>query len=688
MRLRSGLFCLLLVAAGTAWGWESGPVQRDHIEAELVAETTSVQPGTQIQVGLRLLPDPGWHTYWRNPGDSGLPTEIHWQLPDGVTASNIAWPYPGAMPMGHLINYGYEDEHLLPVTIHVPATLNPGDEVTLRARAEWLVCEEVCIPGDAELQLSLPVTAKEPVPNTEHEALFAWAEQRQPRAASWPARFSTEGGQLSVQIETNADDTEGPWAFFSALENVVDHSEPAELSVANGQILVSQKLSAWMTGAPETMPFVLVDEGTGQAWELTAEAGALSSTGELATPVSATGVWLAIVLALAGGVLLNLMPCVFPVLSIKAMSLVAGAGHDQRAHGVAYTAGVLVSFALLAGVLLALRAGGEAIGWGFQLQSPLVIGVLIYVLFALGLSLSGLFDFGTRLMGAGQSLTEKKGLGGSFFTGVLACVVASPCTAPFMGTALGVAVLVPWPMAMAIFLALGLGLALPMLLLSFSPGLARRMPRPGPWMETFKQAMAFPLYLAVVWLLWVLARQTDANGLAAVLMGMVVLAFALWLGGRAARSSSVETFRHVGVGLSLIVAVAALGTAARFQDTEGAVAADAWWERYSAQRLTELRDDPERAVLVNMTADWCVTCLVNERVALNTEAVRQAMSENNVVYVKGDWTRRDPAITAYLSDYNRNGVPLYVVYPRNGGEPRVLPQVLTPGLVVNALESL
>jgi len=682
------LFLLLsvLIAATGALA-DTGTVQRDHIQAELVARVTSVQPGTSLQVGLRLLPDPGWHTYWRNPGDSGLPTEIAWDLPAGASASDIAWPFPGAMPMAHLINYGYEGEHLLPVTINVPNHLAAGDDFVIRAEAGWLVCEEICIPGDASLQLTLPVHDEPPSENISTQALFAWADQRQPQPVDWPAHFSTDGGQLSIQIEPSDIENQTDWAFFSALENLVDHAEPASVASGTGQILVAQKLSTFMTGTPETIPFVLVDTDNQRAFELSAQAGELVNAGALSS-VSGPGWLVALGLALIGGVLLNLMPCVFPVLSIKAMSLVSGAGHDQRAHGLAYTAGVVLSFALLAGVLLVLRASGEAIGWGFQLQSPLVIGILIYVLFALGLSLSGLFDFGTRLMGLGQGLAEKGGLSGSFFTGILACVVASPCAAPFMGTALGVAILVPWPMAMAIFLALGLGLALPMLLLSFSPALARRMPRPGPWMETFKQAMAFPLYLAVVWLLWVLARQTDANGLAAVLIGMVVLAFALWLGSRSSRSTTVEAIRHATVGLSLIVVVAALGTAARFQDIDGQPAANAWWETYSSERLTELRNDPDRAVLVNMTADWCVTCLVNEGVALNTEAVRQAMADNDVVYVKGDWTRRDPAITAYLSDYGRNGVPLYVLYPANGDSPRVLPQILTPGVVVQALERL
>ncbi|TVQ27692.1 MAG: hypothetical protein EA370_17680, partial [Wenzhouxiangella sp.] len=615
-RQLSLLLTLIMFATGVLA--DTGTVQRDHIEAELVAEVTGVQPGTPLRVGLRLLPDPGWHTYWRNPGDSGLPTEIEWDLPAGASASDIAWPYPGAMPMAHLINYGYEGEHLLPVTISVPDDLAVGDDFLIRADAGWLVCEEICIPGDASLQLTLPVVDEPPSANPATRELFAWADQRQPELVDWPARFSTEGGQLSIQIQPSGIDTQADWAFFSALENLVDHAEPAAVTSGNGQILVSQTLSPFMTGTPDALPFVLVDTDNERAFELTAQAGELVSVGALSA-ASGPGWLVALGLALIGGVLLNLMPCVFPVLSIKAMSVVSGAGHDQRGHGLAYTAGVVLSFAALAAVLLALRAGGEAIGWGFQLQSPLVVGILIYVLFALGLSLSGLFDFGTRLMGMGQGLTEKGGLSGSFFTGVLACIVASPCTAPFMGTALGVAVLMPWPMGMSIFIALGFGLALPMLLLSFSPALAKRLPRPGPWMDTFKQAMAFPLYLAVVWLLWVLARQTDANGLAAVLAGMVVLAFALWLGGRRDRGPNLAVARHVLVGLSLVLAFAALGTASRFQSEADSTPSTAWWESYSSDRLAELRADPDQAVLVNMTADWCVTCLVNERVALNTD---------------------------------------------------------------------
>lgn len=682
------LVLLTSMLAGAASA-QPGPVQRPHIEVELLSEVTHVRPGEPFRVGLRMLPDVHWHTYWKNPGDSGLATEMQWTLPEGASASDIHWPYPERVPLGHLVNYGYSGEHFLPVTITPGTDLRAGDRFPVSVAAEWLVCEEICIPGEAELSLTLPVRDDAATTDDEAADLFAWADARRPEVVEWPARFDTSGGQLAVQVESESLPAGAEWTVFVGVENVVEHARPAETAQLDGVLQAGQPLSPYLGEVPESLPVVFVDQASGDAFEVTAHRESLQNTGAVGPDAAEPPIgWgLALLLALAGGVLLNLMPCVFPVLSIKAMSFVSGAGQDQRAHGLAYAAGVVLSFAALAGILLALRAGGEAIGWGFQLQSPWVVGVLIYVLFALGLSLSGVFSFGNRLMGAGQELTERNGISGSFFTGVLACIVASPCTAPFMGAALGAAVLMPWPMAMSVFVALGFGLALPMLLLGFSPALARRLPKPGPWMETFKQLMAFPLYLAVVWLLWVLGRQVGADGLAAVLTGLVVLAFVLWLGGRYSRSATMTGARHAAVALGLVTALSALGAGIRLQQAPGTVE-NAWWETYSAQRLAELNEDPERAVLVNMTADWCITCKVNEGVALSTDAVRTALGANDVVYMKGDWTRRDDAITAYLSQFGRNGVPLYVLYPHDGGEPKVLPQVLSPGLVVNAIDSL
>ncbi len=688
-QVRRALIVLLALVPIVAIGSvpEIGPVQRDHIEVELVAEQRSVEPGGSVRVGLRMLPDQDWHTYWVNPGDSGLPIRLEWTAPTGTSISDVRWPYPDRLPIGHLVNFGYEGEHVLPVTVEVPADLVPGQTFVLDLYADWLVCRVECIPGDADLRLELPIGAAEPAPEPATRELFAWADARRPEIVDWPARFNAEGGRLSVQVETPRTLPTDGWAFFPAAENLVDHAGDTFITIADGLVQVSQPLSTYFTGAPAVLPFVLVHADSATALSFEAAPGDLASTAAPVPAAAAPNLGLILLMALAGGVLLNLMPCVFPVLSVKALSLASGGGGDQRAHGLAYTAGVVVSFAALAGILLALRAGGESLGWGFQLQSPWFVGLLAYLFFAMGLGLSGVYAFGTRWMGVGENLSRHSGLRGSFFTGVLACVVASPCTAPFMGTALGVAIFLPWPQAISVFLMLGLGLALPMLALSFWPGLGRRLPTPGPWMDTFRQAMAFPLYLAAVWLLWVLARQTDANGLAMVLAGMVALAFALWLAGRPDRGQTLATARHVGVAMSLLFALAALGSAARMEQAP-ATGEASWWEPWSPERLQEVIDDPERAVLVNMTADWCVTCLVNERVALDTAVVRTTLADRGIVYLKGDWTRRDPAITDYLARFDRNGVPLYVVYPRDGGPPRVLPQVLTPGLVVQALESL
>jgi thiol:disulfide interchange protein DsbD len=502
---------------------------------------------------------------------------------------------------------------------------------------------------------------------------------------AWPAEFSAEGGMLSVQVRDtprlDAEDLE----WFVAEPALVEHAAAAFIDGVDGTLQLSQPLSPFFSAAPDRLEMLLIDRAAARGWLLEATPGRFETTaanGEDRVRVETLPLAVVLLMALAGGVLLNLMPCVFPVLSIKALSLVSS-GTAQRAGAAAYTAGVLVSFAVLAALLLGLRAGGEAIGWGFQLQAPWFVALLVYLLFALALSLSGLYEFGGGFGGLGQRLTERPGLSGSFFTGVLAALVASPCTAPFMGTALGLAVLLPGAQAMLVFLFLGLGLALPLAAIGFIPALARRLPRPGPWMVSFRQAMAFPLYLTVVWLLWVLGRQTGADGVAAVLAGLVALAFALWLAGRHGGRGVLESLRHVAVAFALIAALAAVGAANRLlpDDSEPA---ETWWEPWSEQRLDELRSTGQ-SVFVNMTADWCVTCLVNERVALEKDIVREAFAEAGVIYLKGDWTRRDPAITRYLEQFGRNGVPLYVYYPGDAAKPTVLPQLLSPSTVLAAI---
>jgi len=676
----------LCAAVPTALAQQSGPVQRDHVVVELLSETRSIQPGIAFRVGLLIEHEPEWHTYWRNPGDSGLETRFSWTLPEGFEAGPIQWPWPERHEIGHLVNYGYSDTILLPVRIEPPADLEPGQDVTLTLKADWLVCRIECIPGSAELALTLPV-GRDAGGASAHAAAFDAADRRRPTTVEWPAVFSVDGDRVGVQVqEISGIAAADSLVFFPAHPTLVEHADDAFFAVDGDTLQVSQKRSPFFSSLPETLEFVVVDTRRDTAWQISAKAGSLQTAAPEVARDSPRSLAVILLMALAGGILLNLMPCVFPVLSLKALNLVSGSVARPRAHAGAYAFGVLASFGLLAAVLLGLRAAGEAIGWGFQLQSPWFVGALAYLLFTMALSLSGLFEIGIRWMGAGQALTERPGLRGSFFTGVLATLVASPCTAPFMGTALGLAVTLPTAQAMTVFLALGAGLALPLTAIGMVPALAQLLPKPGPWMDTFRQVMAFPLYLTVVWLIWVFANQTGPDGMASLLVGLVALSFALWLGARPTVNRPSAWLAHTATAAAIIVSLAALAGAAGMQGGSNQSPSEDFTP-FTSERLAEINADPERAAFVNMTADWCVTCLVNERVALSTEAVRAGFREQGVVYLKGDWTRRDPEITRYLEQYGRNGVPLYVFYPADEPtNPVVLPQILTPGTVLEILD--
>lgn len=689
--------CLALLAVLPLRGL-AAPVQDDHIEAELVAENLSFQPGADNWVALRLRPEAGWHVYWRNPGDSGLPTRLHWQLPAGVTAGEMHWPLPHEHSLGDLTNYGYGEEtlHLVPLSLSADVR---GEPLKLLARAEWLVCADVCIPGKADLSLEVPVSPAAPQPHPDWRGAFAAARAALPQPATFPGRFHIEGGELRLAAGPLPGDSEQV-AFFPYGGDLVNHAAPQRLAWEGRELRLAQPLSAYYVEAPQAVAGVIVvGEGKqARAYELTAQPGEVAAVPAPAGAVAAVphgpapaageappGLPLVLLFAVLGGLILNLMPCVFPVLSLKALSVMQAQGQaaaEHRRHALAYTGGVLATFGLVAGALIALRAGGAALGWGFQLQSPLFVGLLVYVMFGLGLSLSGVVQFGTRWMGAGQNLAAQSGLAGSFFTGVLAVVVASPCTAPFMGTALGFALTQPAAVSVAVFIALGLGLALPFLLLGFVPRLAAWLPRPGAWMETLKQVLAFPLYLTAVWLLWVLGGLTDRNGMALALIGLVLLAFGFWLVGAGQRGPVAR-----GLGwLSALAAVAVLFhpvLAAHAPAAAGRVQAAAGWEPYSDARLEQLRAEG-RTVFVDFTADWCISCKVNERVVIRSDSVQRAFAQNGVALLLADWTRSDPAITATLQRYGRSGVPLYLV-SKKGAEPVVLPQVLTPDLLVDAV---
>ena len=669
---RTGLTLLaLLLVSPAVLAAESVPVRSDRVTATLVSDADAVQAGKPVQLGLRLRIVPGWHTYWSNPGDAGAVPELNLTLPAGATAGPIRWPTPVRLPEGPVMTYGYQTEVVLPVTV------TPKDgALAVEASASWLVCEKICVPEEGTFRLTLPAGT----PTASPEApLFAAAALRAPRPSPFDARVAPDG-RLTLSGEgLSAATVRDAW-FFPAEWGPVDQAAPQPVSVEPGLVRLALKPgSAFKPGTNLSGTVVLRDPG-GQESFLS-----VSAAPGLVTVPAVTPLWQVLLLAFAGGLILNLMPCVFPVLAMKAVALsrLSGQGRGEvRAHAISYTAGVLVAFLALAGVLLGLRSAGNAAGWGFQFQSPVFVAVMAYVLLAVGLNLSGVFQVGGGLAGAGQGLAAKQGHSGSFFTGLLAVLVATPCTAPFMGAAIAAALAAPAVVTLLVFAAMGLGLAAPYALLAVVPALARLLPRPGAWMDVLKGVLAFPMYGAAAWLVWVVSLQAGSSGLLATMAGLVALGFAAWAVGLAQASG-----RRFGYGAAVLAAagaIAVLPSVATAPAVASSVASEGT-EPFTLARLAALRAEG-RPVFVNMTAAWCVSCLVNERVALSPEPVRRAFADHKVAYLKGDWTRGDPAITTFLREHARDGVPLYVLYPAASGTPRVLPQILTESEMLTQLQ--
>ena len=695
----------------------AGPQRTERIEAELVPMSASAAPGSTAVVAIRQQIEPGWHTYWRNPGDSGGATTLNWSLPAGVKAGDIVWPVPERQRLAGLMNYGYSGVVYLPVPVEIPTTALAGTTLPLTVKALFLVCSaEMCVPDELTLRLDLPIREGAAAPHPRHGAAIAAVLEQAPRPAGIEARITLEGGVLTLSAAGGplAGRDPGPSYFFPFESRVIDH--PAVQSGAWGPQGLTLRLlpGGGVTANGLTGPVSGVLATAHGAFEIVAEPGpalaGTSGSGDLAAagdggeprgtadPPGLAAFLQAVLFAILGGLILNLMPCVFPILAMKAASLAASAHDARRARrdGLAFLAGVLTTFLLLAAGLLALRAAGEAVGWGFQLQSPPVTAGLALLMLAVALNLSGVFHVGAGLQGAGSGpLARLPGGLGAFFTGALAVVVAAPCTAPFMAFALGAALVMPWPMALLIFLGVGLGLALPFVVISLTPGLLARLPRPGPWMERLKNLLAFPMYATALWLAWVFSRQTGAEALGLLFVAGLLLALGGWLigGGQAERVAGRRGRLHLAAGgVALLLAGVALVAAARAQALPPEEAAErpaagpssAPW---SAAAVTAALAEG-RPVLVNFTADWCVTCKINERSSLGSAGVAAAMARADVVYLVGDWTRRDDAITAELQRHGRSGVPLYLLYSPGSAEPRILPQLLTEGVVIDALKDV
>lgn len=702
-RARGGAWLALAVAAAQAFiaapagAQESAAVTSPRASVTLIADAAGVVPGQELRIGLRQKLAPGWHTYWKNPGDAGTPPEIALTLPEGARAGAIVWPGPDRFAVGPATSFGYAREVVFPIAVTVPAALKPGETFTVTAEASWLVCEKECIPEEGRFTLALPVAAQAAPPAPDIASAFAATDARRPATLDWRARLGAEGGNVVLAIEGDgiAPDRIARAFFYPQDWGVITHAAPQALEVAPGRLtLIAEKGQTFDPAAANGGLIAVTDPSGATRWIEIAPSPAPTPAGAAAASADPAGaaaerlpLGRAILFAFLGGLILNLMPCVFPVLALKATALARLSGREAREvrlSGLFYTLGVLAAFLALAVALLAVRAGGAAVGWGFQFQSPVFVALMAWLMLAIGLNLSGVFEIGTSVTGAGHHLAHAPSHKGSVFTGLLAVVVATPCTAPFMGAALGAALAASWPVALAVFLALGLGLAAPYALIAFVPRLARLLPRPGPWMVRLKQALAFPMYASAAWLAWVLARQAGELGVMVVLAGALLVALAAWIYGIAQHG------RGRGLVPRVLALAAVAGTIALLPQLRAVAAPSpaaetaSGSEPFSAARLAALRREG-RPVFVNMTAAWCITCLVNERTALSTAAAKAVFKDKGVAYLKGDWTNQDPEITAFLRAFGRDGLPFYALYPAGGGDPVVLSTVLTETYLVAAL---
>jgi len=678
---------VLLAAAMQAFA-VSDSADAPHVHVRLVIPVPDFYNGGQNQAGLYFKLEPGWHVYWKNPGDAGEPPKIRWTLPDGITAGPLLFPAPKRLPLGPLMDFGYDNEVLFPFSLDVAKTAKPGAAV-LHAKVDWLVCREVCIPGKAELEEVVQLLPREPMvdrvspPDRElWKRLANFLPQPLPTTDKAIFQSTANGFRLAVttgQREATAE-------FFPEDASIIDNPAPQKVTQTATGLILELKKDTNLTATPAQLNGVLELSG-GRAYEIAALPGTVAA----GRPAFAVATLVRVVgLAFLGGLLLNLMPCVFPVLFIKGLALVQSGNeerHKLRTHGFVYAAGIVVSFWVLVGVLLALRTAGGALGWGFQFQSPVFLSLMAGLLFFLGLSLAGQFEIGLSLTSAGGSLAAKQGYTGSFFTGVLAVVVATPCTAPFMGAAVGYALQQSAVVTFAVFTALALGLAAPYVALTLQPAWTRLLPRPGAWMEVLKQATAVPIFATVIWLAWVLANAYGAALLAALLVSLLLLAIAGWFLGRGSGKRWETVLAVLLVAGVVAISVFAPGKLGVSAAASGPAQEHGTWEPWSADAVAKYQAQG-RPVFVDFTAGWCLSCQVNERVALSRPEVQKAFADANVALLRADWTQHYDAITQALAGLDRSGVPTYVLYAPGDSNPRLLPEVLTPGIVTDALAQL
>lgn len=650
-----------------------------NVSATIEAETQTPAPGGKVTIAIIMKPKPGWHDYWLNPADAGTPLELEWQLPPGVTAGPIRAPVPETLIVSGFMNHIYKTEHAFLVDLKIGPSVRTGQPIPVKVEALWSACSDtVCVPEQGELSLDL-VVGNGQVKNVTRNRFDLWRSAL-PVPLDRQGRYRIKGQKIEIAIPYPARAGVGDVWFFAQTEDLFRYAAPQKARRTGDWLVVSAGVSNGFDDAIDG----LLRFGEAQGLEIRAMPGAVPSGGVPVSVLSASGApeagedtaGFGVILgfAILGGLILNLMPCVFPILGLKALALAKSGGDetDARSDALAYSAGVILSCVALGGLLLALRAGGQQVGWAFQLQEPVIVLLLLLLMVAVTANLAGLFEIGS--VNAGDSLTRKGGLAGSFWTGVLAAVVATPCTGPFMAAALGAALLLPAPHALLLFAGLGFGLAFPFLAIAYVPALRHMLPRPGPWLAKFQKAMALPMALTALALLWLLWRLTGNSGLSIGLSAAIIIIIVLWLWGRNQRRG-----HRTGWQIASLLGIALAGTlvlpgdtARREQDRKIDFLSS---KPFSEAGLATLRQEG-KPVFVYFTADWCLTCKINETAAIDRKETRTAFERAGIITLKGDFTHRDPGIARFLAQHGRSGVPLYLYYP-GGGEVRILPQILT-----------
>lgn len=671
-------FFLILLSTASFSLWSDSFFKASDSTIEIISESKTMNAGDKLLLGLQFKLSPGWHTYWKNPGDAGEGASVTWSLPEGIKASEILWPGPETIPVEPLMTFGYEDEITLLTNISASeAAVFPA---ILKAKISWYTCKDICVPQEANLELTIKGGDKRDTSFTNQLSTILLD-----LPTNLPSQHRVEALDDSyfLQMELKNDASINSAYFFPEEYGLISYSKKQITEINNNSLSLQVPGSEVDLKLQKFAGVLLLNsQNSSQFFNVSLDLG----NEQKAEAFSLMDLVITIVFAFIGGLILNVMPCVFPILSIKILSFVEqseGSRKKMIQHGLSFSAGVLITFLSIAGLLLVLKSGGESIGWGYQLQSPLMVTLLIYLFVAIGITFMSNLVLGGQLAQLGNFTQGYSDITGSFLTGVLAVIVASPCTAPFMGSAVGIALLQPGFSTVAIFISLGMGFAAPYLLLSFYPSLLRVLPKPGAWMETMKQFMAFPMWASALWLTWVLSGQVETDTVLMVLLGALLIALSLWL---LEKNQSSEGFiKWVAVSVATLLLGSALWLAPTdYENTQDKSSSNG--DSYTPELLEELLAN-DQPVFLNFTADWCITCKVNEAIVLNQTSIKSALKSKNIVYLKADWTRKDAAIADKLAEYGRTGVPLYLLFSP-GGVPTILPELLTEDILLSYINEI